>query len=450
MTAKIHSGHILGLAALLFMPMVVLLPKSIAPLFALTALAVLIVEAGRRRRVPILAGPVTYALAAMSVWAFVTWGWSINPAETLKTGMALAATFFGGAVLATVATGLSEREKKVFQNGLIIGGIAGFILIAFEFATDVWLTTFMYGLAGKIMFLDITTGRHTNVLKPGLAATALFFWPWAIALWSRVPAPFSALIIGGALALMFLGKGMAVMIGVGVGALVFAAALALPRAVPWAFAGAIVLGVLTAPMVPGLFPNPLTEGKKASWLSMSAAHRLVIWGNAVKHIKEKPLLGGGFDSTRALYGVEDRVKYTYPKEITGNSWTTTFFEPIPLHPHNAVLQVWLELGMVGAFILVALLLAIIRSINRRAEDGMGRAGSFALLASGLTIASLSFGAWQSWWLSTVLLSAVFMISALARPRPESAEQMPNEIGGPKGPEPTRYGDWERKGRAIDF
>ncbi|OLY80986.1 Succinate dehydrogenase assembly factor 4, mitochondrial [Smittium mucronatum] len=25
-----------------------------------------------------------------------------------------------------------------------------------------------------------------------------------------------------------------------------------------------------------------------------------------------------------------------------------------------------------------------------------------------------------------------------------------EIGGPKGPEPTRYGDWERKGRVSDF
>jgi hypothetical protein len=25
-----------------------------------------------------------------------------------------------------------------------------------------------------------------------------------------------------------------------------------------------------------------------------------------------------------------------------------------------------------------------------------------------------------------------------------------EIGGPKGPEPTRYGDWERKGVASDF
>jgi hypothetical protein len=32
-----------------------------------------------------------------------------------------------------------------------------------------------------------------------------------------------------------------------------------------------------------------------------------------------------------------------------------------------------------------------------------------------------------------------------------AEQpMPPEKGGPKGPEPTRYGDWERKGRCSDF
>ena len=25
-----------------------------------------------------------------------------------------------------------------------------------------------------------------------------------------------------------------------------------------------------------------------------------------------------------------------------------------------------------------------------------------------------------------------------------------EVNGPKGPEPTRYGDWERKGRCVDF
>ena len=31
-----------------------------------------------------------------------------------------------------------------------------------------------------------------------------------------------------------------------------------------------------------------------------------------------------------------------------------------------------------------------------------------------------------------------------------AKDHPRESGGPQGPEPTRYGDWERKGIASDF
>ena len=34
--------------------------------------------------------------------------------------------------------------------------------------------------------------------------------------------------------------------------------------------------------------------------------------------------------------------------------------------------------------------------------------------------------------------------------PPAPRKMPKEIGGPKGPEPTRYGDWEVKGRCTDF
>jgi len=34
--------------------------------------------------------------------------------------------------------------------------------------------------------------------------------------------------------------------------------------------------------------------------------------------------------------------------------------------------------------------------------------------------------------------------------PVTDKEQPREVGGPKGPEPTRYGDWERKGRCIDF
>lgn len=36
------------------------------------------------------------------------------------------------------------------------------------------------------------------------------------------------------------------------------------------------------------------------------------------------------------------------------------------------------------------------------------------------------------------------------PNTEDAPDKPLEIGGPRGLEPTRYGDWERKGRCVDF
>lgn len=38
----------------------------------------------------------------------------------------------------------------------------------------------------------------------------------------------------------------------------------------------------------------------------------------------------------------------------------------------------------------------------------------------------------------------------AEPQAEPYRGPIREIGGPPGPEPTRYGDWERKGRCIDF
>ena len=41
----------------------------------------------------------------------------------------------------------------------------------------------------------------------------------------------------------------------------------------------------------------------------------------------------------------------------------------------------------------------------------------------------------------------------AKTAPGADRQKPRdqkEIGGPKGPEPTRYGDWEKGGRCFDF
>ena len=36
------------------------------------------------------------------------------------------------------------------------------------------------------------------------------------------------------------------------------------------------------------------------------------------------------------------------------------------------------------------------------------------------------------------------------PNKKKASPQPKEVGGSDGPEPTRYGDWEKKGMTSDF
>jgi hypothetical protein len=40
--------------------------------------------------------------------------------------------------------------------------------------------------------------------------------------------------------------------------------------------------------------------------------------------------------------------------------------------------------------------------------------------------------------------------AALRKADQEASALPKELGGRNGPEPTRYGDWEKKGIASDF
>jgi hypothetical protein len=43
-----------------------------------------------------------------------------------------------------------------------------------------------------------------------------------------------------------------------------------------------------------------------------------------------------------------------------------------------------------------------------------------------------------------------LAEAEARRKTAGKDGLPTELGGRDGPEPVRYGDWERKGIAVDF
>jgi O-antigen ligase len=81
---------------------------------------------------------------------------------------------------------------------------------------------------------------------------------------------------------------------------------------------------------------------------------------------------------------------------------------LPLHPHNAILQIWLELGLPGIILFVGLCIFVIMASVNRIYLKFESAAIFGQFVTILAISNLSFGMWQAWWIALIWLSAGFM------------------------------------------
>jgi O-antigen ligase len=152
-------------------------------------------------------------------------------------------------------------------------------------------------------------------------------------------------------------------------------------------------------LLSGLLTDSFIKDFNQSVRSFSYIHRLYIWQFVSHKITEKSLIGQGGDSSRAaLVGGEEKVWSTINK---AGEDMPIHSKAISLHPHNLPLQIWLELGAVGAFIMAALSYFLLRGINRYSvKDAAIIVGFFA--AASLTFL-VNLGCWQSWWLATLVL-----------------------------------------------
>lgn len=332
-------------------------------------------------------------------------------------------TFLGAVIVIRAAIRLKETGRTVFTRFLIIGGSLGIAFLGLELLTNAAISRVIFELKG---FETKENASYLIMLNSSLAVAALFVWPFSLSMYRRY-GKFS-----GAAAFLFctlmIAQGgteasvIAVLLGF-VTAVAFAAA---PRFMRFFFSAVLVVGVLGAPTIVGYLPDPLTESKKIPISSHSAAHRLLIWKNSVKHIKESPWIGHGFDSSRAFYSENDKVVTYFAQDDPKNSWTN-WYSPIPLHPHNGILQIWLETGLLGAVILLSLLIYLVRRISSHRMSRLEVASSIGLFASGLFIFSVSFGVWQAWWQATLWLTTAFMIVGLQhKPTAGSPSDHPSE------------------------
>ena len=116
--------------------------------------------------------------------------------------------------------------------------------------------------------------------------------------------------------------------------------------------------------------------------------RLVIWDYSSELISKRILFGHGFDSSRYLSRKAEMYENT--------NWSK-----LPLHPHNLWLQIWLELGLIGAIIFCIFLFNVYKSVLKYDFSTLDLSIISASLASVSILSLISFGIWQFWWISLI-------------------------------------------------
>ena len=410
------------------MPLAILAPKGLAVLFVVSAVSALAWNLYYKEPVRRLPTYLVLPIAAFVGYAALSSLWSPTPLTSLKTSAILGLTTLGGLVMVSFAASLETAEKNILARALIIGAVLTLVLFGVEKLTDLWIwrwiITLKAGVAGP------PASSHGMVpYNPAMSVGALFMWPFflhwlgrrrmfaftgvllamPVIFWSQADTPALAALLG-ILTTVTLWRARPILRGV--------------------FAGGVVVLMFAAPVIPGLLPGPATIRAEMPYLSHSAIHRVMIWKTAAKHIAKNPVAGLGMDTTRSLYGQDTRVITEYPPMKPGDLVWKSYFEPIPLHPHNGVIQIWLELGGIGIVLLVWVVITLVRVTDEGAEaevdrDRQRKAMIMGFYVSSLTIASLSFGAWQSWWVCTLWLAATLLVAQL----PPSG-RLPSEKSAP--------------------
>ncbi len=382
------------------MPVAVLL--AVAPALAVAqframALAVtvaLVLAVVTHRRVrgawpwPRMGRPAWLAVALLG-WCGVAMIWSPEPVRALQTIGGLAALL--GLALMT-ARALAEEAAPRRLAFALAGGLAlGLALAAADHASGNWLRLAVRG------FPDMPAISFG--LKPAVSLMVLLL-PLVLA----VPMAWAlrGLLVAAGLAVALWLPADSAKIAALAGVAAAGLAMVLPRAVPRLAALGFAAFSLAAPLV---FAFGLSQAPSLEPLPRSAAHRILIWDFVVDRIAEKPLLGWGMESSRAIPGgsenfaPETLVEYGLTSPEARHWFGVPAARRLPLHTHNAALQIWLELGLVGALLGAALGAAALLAA------GASPAG-FGMAVSAVVTWQLSFGVWQPWWVASVLLAAV--------------------------------------------
>lgn len=334
-----------------------------------------------------LAAIAVWSFAAFSTWLLLSGLWSeVRRPWKVWSDFTFVVLATGALVFEILRR--AENDPRGFRliAGAFLLSVAGSaVLLALEAVTGGALRAALPPNDPAVAHVKdlISLARGLSAVIPSLFAAA------AVALlWRRKLDLAARISIGGGFALAALSAALfsvtantAALIA---GALAYLAAVYAPKTTLRALGVFVALVIASAPFAARL---PASELAAATHLEASWAQRLFIFRKGGEAAIACAPFGCGADYGRAL---------SQNQETAAIPGIAEKLPVMPLHPHNVFLQVWMDLGVPGAFFFAAAalygFLGLARLDGPRVFSAAAAAAAASLLVSALIEASL----WQNW------------------------------------------------------
>lgn len=141
-------------------------------------------------------------------------------------------------------------------------------------------------------------------------------------------------------------------------------------------------------------------------LPLSWEHRLRMWAYSWELIQQAPLIGHGFDASRAYEGLTFRAPDG--RDIVVMS----------MHPHNIGLHIWLETGLVGCLLSAGFLLSLMKLVLKTCKTSLQAFAVTGLIVTIATSGAVTVGVWQHWWWALIAIAAS-LLCLISQSQPKS-------------------------------
>jgi O-antigen ligase len=338
---------------------------------------------------------------------------SLSAALTSPLGLAVLA-FFGWSLL---SIGWSEfKSVSLFSVGEFWLPIAAALILALTLPKRLtrqmfWVLAGAFLLSGIIIVAEIRTGLALRKAIRVRADPFIFNRPVLTLL--MLALPLTAWLLGdlrrgavwGLALLLFLAavvmqsESDAAVLGLAIVCLTFPMAWFVPRVTFGLAAFAILAAFCVSPLVGPITARLITPAMHEKIASSHSKERVELWQSFGFVVREKPILGSGFGTSprMAETTVAKKVPVEHQRMLNIG------------HPHNAALQIWVELGAIGAAIAVLIAFLTLRMVWQLPH--LTRCASMALIAGAGPVALVGHGAWQGWWAASLGAAIIWMQAA---------------------------------------